>query len=263
MSENTATANVSLSSEGALAWITIDNRPKHNAMSRHMWQALDEAVSSLPAHARCLILRGAGAKAFVSGADISEFAGRRRTHQDVAAFDDAAEAAMQRLYQSEIPTIAMISGYCFGGGVALALCCDVRIASQDAVVSIPPAKLGVGYGWKGLKKLLDAVSVPVATDLMMSGRRIAAPEALRVGLVNAVHAAERLEAETIAYANQIAQNAPLTVRSVKQIIKELARLEGPDLALCDRLVARCFDSEDYLEGTRAFMEKRAPRFQGK
>jgi len=157
----------------------------------------------------------------------------------------------------------MISGYCFGGGVGLALCCDVRIASEDAIFSVPAARLGVGYSWRGLKKLLDAVSVPMATDLMISARRIAASEAFIAGLVNRVVAPNDLEREVTAYAEQVASNAPLTIRAVKRTIKELSKLGEPDFALCERLAAKCRASDDFLEGARAFMEKREPNFKGK
>ena len=233
-------------------------------MSLRMWRELDEVLREIGDEVRCIVVQGAGERAFVSGADISEFAERRRSPQDVAAYDDTADSAMARLQDMPQPTIAMICGYCLGGGVALALSCDIRLASDTSEFGVPAARLGLGYGAPGLKKLLDAVSVPVATDIMVSARRIAAAEAYQIGLVNRLWPAEALGREVEAYAAAIARNAPLTVRAAKRTIKELARVNpDADLDLCRRLAAECFASDDYLEGARAFMEKREPHFSGR
>lgn len=255
-------ASVDLSCEGPVAWITISNIEKHNAMSLQMWRDLDAALIKVPDESRCIVVRGAGEKAFVSGADISEFAGQRRSPEDVTAYDAYADGAMAHLYDAPQPTIAMISGYCFGGGVALALCCDIRLAAETAEFSVPAARLGLGYGPDGLKKLLDVVSAPVAMDIMFSARRFTAAEALGARLINRTFAAAALEAETRAYAGIIAGNAPLTIRAAKRSIRELTKSSAADLEYCRALTAQCFNSDDYLEGARAFMEKRRPRFKG-
>lgn len=255
---------VTVQQRGLVSWITIDNIAKHNAVSLAMWRELDAAVASVGAGARCVVLRGAGEKAFAAGADISEFARRRRAPADVTAYEEAAGAALRRLQELPQPTIALIRGYCIGGGVALALSCDIRLAAHDSVFAIPAARLGLGYSVDGIKRLLDAVSVPVAMDMLVSARSYAAAEALAAGLVNRVFPAGQLTAEVDGYAAAVAANAPLTIRAAKAAISELSgQGPGPGRELCERLVAQCYESADYLEGARSFLEKRRPEFSGR
>lgn len=250
--------------QDSIGWITVENPKKLNAISLKMWSELDTVLAAMPENCRCIVLRGDGERAFVSGADISEFAERRRSSDDVRSYDEAADAAMRRLHEMPQPTVAMISGYCLGGGVALALSCDVRIAADNSQFAIPAARLGLGYGASGLKKLLDAVGTPSAIDIMASARRIGAEEAWHMGLVNQICAANHLKTVIEDYVTMIARNAPLTVRAAKRTIRELSTIHSAvNLDLCARFAAECFASEDYLEGARAFMEKREPRFTGR
>lgn len=258
-----AQGRVTVEFTNAIAWVTIDNQAKRNAMSLVMWEELGRVLTGIGDEVRCLVLLGAGDKAFVAGADISEFEGQRRRPEDVARYDAAADAAMERLYNFPQPTVAMISGFCIGAGMALALCCDMRMADENSSFAIPAARLGVGYGAPNLKHLLDAVGVSIATDLMVSARRLSAQEAFRVGLLNQLHSSDDLRAEVGRYTAAIARNAPLTMRAVKRSIKELARISSSaDLALSDQMMKACFASDDYREGIAAFMQKREPQFKG-
>lgn len=247
-----------------IVWIRIDNPAKRNAVSLAMWQELEQILAHIDEDVRCVVLRGEGEQAFVSGADISEFAGRRRTPEDVAAYDEAADRAMARLYGLAQPTVAMISGYCIGGGMALALSCDIRLASSSAQFAIPAARLGLGYGVMHIKHLLDVAGASNAMDMLASADRYSADEALRMGLVNRIFAIERFNETVGAYVEQIAANAPLTIRAAKHTIRDLVRLPSDtDLAGSEAMIVQCFESDDYAEGIRAFMEKRAPKFLGR
>ena len=253
--------------DGAVGWITFNNPAKHNALSVAMWRALPQALDTLEADPaiRVIVLKGAGERAFISGADISEFASMRASADAVAAYDELAEGATQRLRGADRPTIAMIRGYCMGGGLGLAIACDMRIASAGALFAIPAARLGVGYRVGSLKLLTDLVGPAFAKEILITARRFNATEAERIGLVNKVVPDDTLADEVESYCNAIAANAPLSMRASKHMIAELARsgADGIDAALCEDLVTACFTSADYTEGRTAFMEKRPPKFTGR
>jgi len=251
--------------EGALGWLVFDHPERRNAISHEMWQALPEAARSLDAdpEVRVVLLRGAGEVAFVSGADISEFEGRRTGGAAAADYEETSVRAFGAISELSKPVLAMIHGFCVGGGLATALAADLRYAADDASFAIPAARLGLAYHPGGVEALKAAVGPSAAKEVLFTARRYTASEALALGLVNRVFPKAELEAGVRGIAEAIAGNAPLTLRSAKVVIRELGR-EGAvrDRAAMSDSIRRCFDSADYKEGVRSFLEKRPPRFQG-
>ena len=248
-----------------IGWITFNAPEKRNAMSLDMWQGLGEILGKLQEEKslRVLILKGAGDAAFVSGADISEFEDKRSSQRDRDAYEAAFDDALDKLANFSTPVVAMIRGYCIGGGLAIALNTDIRIATEHSKFGIPAAKLGLGYGFEAVKTLESIVGPSHAKDILFTARFLEAKEALSIGLVNFMVGSELLEQTVNEYANKIVTNAPLTIRAVKKTVGEVVKDPGQkNPAHIERMVNDCFLSADYQEGRRAFMEKRKPKFTG-
>jgi enoyl-CoA hydratase len=251
--------------EGQVGHLIFNNPERHNAVSFEMWEAARKILDDFAGdnNVRVVVLSGAGGKAFVSGADISKFEDERATEAAVARYNAMTDQVYTRVHAFPKPTIAMIRGFCIGGGLNLAMCCDIRVATENARFALPAAKLGLGYGYAGLKRFVDAIGPAFTKEIFFSARQYDAAEARAMGLVNRVVANDQLEAETNALAETIAANAPLTVNSVKFIVGQVLKPESErDLAECAKLVQACFASRDYVEGRTAFMEKRKPQFAG-
>jgi enoyl-CoA hydratase len=267
MTETVKTEKLLLQKGGPIGWIIFNQPEKRNAVSQEMWQAMPEYVADLAADPaiRVVILRGAGEAAFVAGADISQFKDRRRNAADEEEYRRISGAGSESLARLGKPLVAMIQGFCIGGGVSIAITCDLRIAADDARFGIPAARLGLGYHYKGMEKLMSLIGPANTKELFFTARTdFSAQDALRMGLVNQVVPKADLERFTRDYATTMSRNAPLTLRSAKASVEQLLRPEdGRDYALLDKLIKDCFDSQDYQEGVKAFSEKRRPQFQGR
>jgi len=251
---------------GAVGWIVFDSPARRNAINGAMWRGIPPAMKAFDAdpEVRCVAFRGAGSEAFAAGADISEFEKSRADRGAVKAYDGLLDEVLHSIQDSRKPSLAMIHGFCMGGGVEVALACDLRYCSRGAQFGIPAAKLGLAYNVEGHKRLVETVGHARAREIMFLGRRYGAEEALRIGLVHQVFPDETLEEETGKILASLCDNAPLAIANSKTIIEEFVKSQGqPDAAAMTAAMERCAKSADYEEGRRAFMEKRKPRFTGR
>ncbi len=251
--------------QGGVGTVTFNNPERHNAVSLEMWEATKRILDGFAADSevRVVVLTGAGGKAFVSGADISKFENERASLEATRAYNAKTEATYSSIYEFSKPTIAMIRGYCIGGGVGLATCCDLRIASDTSRFAVPAAKLGLGYSYAGLKRLVDIVGPAFAKEIFYTARQFDAQEALAMGLVNRVVPAAELESYVKSVTDMICANAPLTIKAVKVTVGEILKEESKrNVARATEAVEQCFASRDYAEGRTAFMQKRKPVFTG-
>jgi enoyl-CoA hydratase/carnithine racemase len=253
--------------DGKVGYVIYNNVEKHNAVSLDMWEAavgiLDDFRND--PNIAVVVVTGAGGKAFVSGADISRFEKERSDEETVRRYNAIVDKSYRAFHEFPKPTIAMIRGYCIGGGMGLATCCDLRICTDNSTFAVPAAKLGIGYSYVGLKRLTDIVGPSFAMEIFYTARQFTAEEARVMGLVNRIvpNTPGELEKYVKDYADVIAGNAPLSIRAVKGTVAEIMKEESErDRSRSQKLVEACFNSNDYHEGRKAFMEKRKPVFTG-
>ncbi|MDP4594839.1 MAG: enoyl-CoA hydratase [Beijerinckiaceae bacterium] len=256
-----ATNKMIAQKESGIGWIIFNNPAKRNALSHEMRVALLEIFDDFDADPdiRVIVMKGAGDKAFVSGADISQFDDGDREIREAVS-----RKAWGRYGQSPKPVIAMIHGYCLGGGLLIALNADLRIAADDAQLGVPAARLGIAYPYDGVRKLVDSVGPIKAKEILFTGQRYNAGQALRMGLVNEVVPLAQLEERVRDIAALLCDNAPLSMRASKILVDQIcASPESPDLDACQAIAEACANSKDLAEGKLAFKEKRRPLFKGK
>ena len=251
---------------GAVGWIVFDQPAKRNAINGAMWRGIPEAMAKYDAdpEIRCVVFRGAGTEAFAAGADISEFDKIRSEQAAVGEYDGLLDRVLHSIQDSRKPSVALIHGFCMGGGLEVALACDLRYCGASAQFAIPAAKLGIAYNVEGHKRLLETVGHARAREIMFLGRRYDAVEGLAMGLVHRVLPDAELDAYVDDVVATLLANAPLAIANSKAILEEYAKADGtPDPDAMRRAIERCVQSDDYKEGRRAFMEKRKPRFTGR
>lgn len=260
-----STGTVHLSVGGAVARVTLSNPGRYNAMSLSMWQALHETILAINDRPdiRVVLLRGDGDKAFVSGADISEFEAQRSSPDSVRAHDRVVDEAETALRDCAKPVVACIHGVCMGGGMAVALSCDLRYCARNARFRMPAARLGLGYPGDAMRRMVDAIGAARVAEVFYTARTFDGIEAERIGLVHSAHGEAELDDAVEHIVSAIAENAPLTIRAAKLAIRHsVGDPNGQESDSVERAIRLCSESSDYAEGRRAFMEKRTPRFTG-
>ena len=252
--------------EKSVGWVIFSNPTKFNAVSHDMWTALPQVIAAFDAdpEVRMIVITGDGDKAFISGADISQFEKARGSAEAQAIYNQAVIDAYEAPVRCSKPVVAKIRGICMGGGLGLAAACDVRIAAEDAVFRMPAARLGLGYNFTGITRFVQLLGQANTADIFFSARKFGAADALGMGFVNRVVPVADLDREVDAYCELLVENAPLTIAAAKFAIRQTGLdASARDLEQAARMIETCFNSEDYREGRKAFMEKRKPNFNGK
>lgn len=258
-----STGRISCSVDNGVATIVIDNPQRRNAIDGEMWKALRDTARKLDGDdaVKVIMLSGAGSKVFASGADITSFGEGSKGY---LSFHEVVNEAHVAIATMRKPTVAAIQGYCLGGGLALAIACDIRLASTNALFSSPGAKLGLGYGYDWTRRMVNEIGPSVTRDLLFSGRMIGAEEAYALGIVNLIYSEQDFPARSKEYVRKIAENAPLNIAATKAVVADLFGSPAQsDREACERQILACLDSEDFAEGKRAFREKRKPVFIGR
>lgn len=248
-----------------VGWLTINNPERRNAISLEMWVAMGEAIQAFTddAAVRCVVMTGAGDKAFASGADISQFEKQRSNAEAAEAYARISKGERAKLQAFEKPLIASIHGFCMGGGLGIAMAADIRIATNTSVFAIPAARLSIAYDMNNIRQLVGLVGPSRAKEILITGRRYSATEAAEMGLINRCVTKESLDGEIADLTSRIVENAPLSMRASKLTVNQVMLDQADrDMPMVDGLANACFDSHDYREGRQAFMEKRKPVFSG-
>ena len=259
-------AELIIKKENAIGWVIFSNPAKLNAVSYDMWKALPPALAAFEADpdVRVIVITGDGEKAFISGADISQFEKARGSAEAQALYNSAVAEAYTAPVTCTKPVIARIRGVCIGGGLGLAAACDLRFAADDAIFRMPAARLGLGYNFPGIRRFVQLLGQANAADIFFSARKFDAADAMRMGFLNRVVPAADLEREVAAYCATLAENAPLTMSAAKFTIRQTAEdSDTRDMTKVQSMIDACFASADYKEGRTAFMEKRKPNFTGR
>lgn len=249
---------------GPIGYLVLNTPQRRNALALDVWLAIPRLVAELDQddQIRCLVITGAGTEAFAAGADISEFEANRATEDAAKVYDDATREAVSSIIGCSKPVVAAIRGICFGGGVALATACDLRLAASDARFCIPAARLGIAYGFGGTARLAQIVGANVATEMLITARVYSAHEALMRGLVHQVAPVADFDTVVEGYTSGIAANAPLSMTASKRAIQAFLTPNANEREEAERAASNCARSEDYAEGRSAFMQKRKPVFRG-
>ena len=263
MIDKSTLANIHSYVEDKVGYVILDNPSRLNAISLSMWEKIGILLKEYEYNnnIRCVVLKGKGKKAFSAGADISEFNNNRSQSDTVLKYDNVSKNSLKILQRFSKPTIALIDGYCIGGGLATALSCDIRLASKKSTFAIPAAKLGLAYDYLGIKKLRDIVGPSRAKYIFFTARQFTSDEAMQMGIIEQIFNDSDFEEHTLKVLNAISDNAPLTIASAKLAI-DVDPQDSKMIERCREFEQVCFSSKDYEEGRLAFSEKRKPIFKG-